>query len=66
MPEIMLIVEEDVFHNDFDVSCFADEVVRQQAGTEVLRSLWQLGKPYKEIDDLTFLLLWFAWLHSSF
>ena len=33
MPEIMLIVEEDVFHNDFDVSCFADspdEVLAQK------------------------------------
>ncbi len=65
-PENMLIINGDLFLNDFDVSCLADTsdaTLRSRVGTEDFRSpLWQTGKQYKAVDDLASLVLSFAWL----
>ncbi|KAA6421293.1 MAG: hypothetical protein FRX49_08779 [Trebouxia sp. A1-2] len=65
-PGNMLIINNDLFLNDFDVSCLtnsSDATLRSRVGTEDFRSpLWQEGKQYKAVDDLASLVLSFAWL----
>lgn len=65
-PENMLVVGADVCSTDFNVSCLSTssvETLQLRVGTEDFRSpLWQVGTPYREIDDLASLLLSFAWL----
>ena len=65
-PENMLVVGADICLIDFDVSCLrtsSEETLQMRVGTEDFRSpLWQVGTPYREIDDLASLLLSFAWL----
>ncbi len=65
-PGNMLIINQDLFLNDFDVSCLAnssDATLQSRVGTEDFRSpLWQEGQQYKAVDDLASLVLSFAWL----
>lgn len=65
-PGNMLVINKDLFLNDFDVSCLtnsSDATLRSRVGTEYFRSpLWQEGKQYKAVDDLASLVLSFAWL----
>ena len=65
-PGNMLIINQDLFLNDFDVSCLAnssDATLQSRVGTEDFRSpLWQEGKQYRAVDDLASLVLSFAWL----
>jgi len=65
-PDDMLIINGDLFLNDFDVSCLAgtsEATLRSRVGTEDFRSpLWQAGKRYRAVDDLASLVLSFAWL----
>lgn len=64
-PDNMLLINSEVFLNDFDVSCMSyssDATLRLRVGTEDFRSpLWQAGTPYRAVDDLASLLLSFAW-----
>ena len=65
-PENMLLINNDVFLNDFDVSCLSsssEATLRSRVGTEDFRSpLWQAGESYGTNDDVASLLLSFAWL----
>ena len=65
-PENMLIVNQDLFLHDFDVSCLVDSsdaTLRSKVGTEDFWSpLWQDGQKYRTVDDLASLVLSFAWL----
>ena len=64
-PGNMLLINQDLFLNDFDVSCLAnssDATLQSRVRTEDFRSpLWQ-GQQYKAVDDLASLVLSFAWL----
>ena len=64
-PGNMLLINQDLFLNDFDVSCLAnssDATLQSRVRTEDFRSpLWQ-GQQYKAVDDLATLVLSFAWL----
>ena len=68
-PGNMLIINQDLFLNDFDVSCSSnssDATLQSRVGTEVLRSpLWQEGQQYKAVGDLASLALSFAWLLNA-
>lgn len=65
-PDNMLVVNNELHLNDFDISCLvnsSDAVLQMRVGTEDFWSpLWQSGEPYKEVDDLASLVLSFAWL----
>ena len=65
-PENMLLINDNVFLNDFDVSCLissSEATLCSRVGTDDFRSpLWQAGEPYGILDDLASLLLSFAWL----
>ena len=65
-PDNMLVVNNELHLNDFDISCLADSsdaALQMRVGTEDFWSpLWQSGEPYKEVDDLASLVLSFAWL----
>ena len=65
-PENMLIINQDLFLTDFDVSCLAnssDATLQSRVGTEDFRSpLWQEGQQYKAVDDVASLVLSFACL----
>ena len=65
-PENMLLINDNVFLNDFDVSCLSsssEATLCSRVGTDNFRSpLWQVGEPYGTLDDLASLLLSFAWL----
>ncbi len=62
----MLLVNSEVFLNDFDVSCLSissDTTLRLRVGTEDFRPpLWRAGEPYQAMDDLASLLWSFPWL----
>lgn len=63
-PENMLIINNDLVLNDFDVSSLtnsSDATLQSRAGTEDFRSpLWQTGEQYRIVDDLASLVLSFA------
>ncbi|KAL3151006.1 hypothetical protein ABBQ38_012877 [Trebouxia sp. C0009 RCD-2024] len=65
-PDNMLVVNDELHLNDFDISCLADSpdvALQMKVGTEDFQSpLWQTGKPYRQVDDLASLVLSFAWL----
>ena len=65
-PENMLIINNDLVLNDFDVSCLANSTaatLQLRVGTEAFRSpLWKTEKQYRAVDDLASLVLSFAWL----
>ena len=65
-PDNMLVVNNELHLNDFDISCLVDSsdaALQMRVGTEdFLSPLWQSGEPYKEVDDLAALVLSFAWL----
>ena len=65
-PENMLLMNDNVFLNDFDVSCLissSEATLCSKVGTDDFRSpLWQAGEPYGTLDDLASFLLSFAWL----
>ena len=65
-PDNMLVVKNESHLNDFDICCLVDSsdaALQMRVGTEDFWSpLWQLGEPYKEVDDLASLVLSFAWL----
>lgn len=68
-PDNMLVVNNELHLTDFDISCLVDSsdgVLQMRVGTEdFLSPLWQLGEPYKKVDDLASLVLAFAWLMNS-
>ena len=65
-PDNMLVINNQLHLNDFDISCLAsssDATLQMKVGTEDFQSpLWQTGQPYREVDDLASLVLSFAWL----
>ena len=65
-PDNMLVVNNELHLNDFDISCSVDSSdarLQMRVGTEdFLYPLWQPGEPYRKMDDLASLVLSFAWL----
>ncbi|KAL3142534.1 hypothetical protein ABBQ38_002856 [Trebouxia sp. C0009 RCD-2024] len=63
-PDNILVVNNELHRNDFDISCLVDSsaaALQMRVGTEDF-CLWQSGEPHKEVDDLASFVLLCAWL----
>ena len=63
-PENILIINQDLFLNDFDVSCMANSSDASFQSGVSIKDLcsppWQEGQQYNAVDDLASLVLSFA------